>query len=98
MLLASRSEIELEMRRIEHANADAARAVGLFVAANHSRAPSSDLGNAYLALGRALLAAGEIDPGREALASAAAQFGPTLGEGHRLTQTAARLAATASPR
>ncbi len=96
MLLVNRSEIELATRRIENARADAARAASLLVAAEPTRVPSSDLGNAYLTLGRALLAARQADAAREALASAAGQFGPTLGEGHRLTQTAIRLSATAA--
>jgi eukaryotic-like serine/threonine-protein kinase len=91
--LTSRANLELEMRRVAEAREDAAQAAELVKRTFTTDSPSSYAGSAYLALGRALLAADETAAGHDALAAAVEQLRPTLGPDHPQTQLADTLAA-----
>jgi len=94
-MLRSRSEINLLAHRVDRAEADAAKAVGLELEAADPGTFSSYVGLAYLALVRALQAKGQRDEARSAFTSAVRHLGPTMGEQHPATQAAQRLAASA---
>ena len=94
-LLPRRSEIRLRLGRAEEAAGDAERGLGLELAAAEAGERSSNLGVAYLALGRALAAQGRHDEARSAFASAVPHLEPTLGSEHPETLDARRLSAGA---
>jgi len=94
ILLTRRAELELAMQRVDDARADAARAIALKQPTVSPGQPSSYLGRANLALGRALIAAGRDEDARGAFASALEQLRPTLGPDHPQTRLAERLAST----
>jgi tetratricopeptide (TPR) repeat protein len=88
-LLVRRSEVELALGRTAAAKLDAARALELARQAVMPGEPSSNLGDAYLGLGRALHANGEEPAATAAFASAYAHFRPTLGPDHPDSRIAA---------
>ncbi len=92
ILLVRRSTVELELRRPDEAAADAARALSLLQASAQPGTFSSNLGRAYLALGRALQAQGKSEEARAAARSAAEQLQNTLGPAHPDTRSARQLA------
>ncbi|HEY1338032.1 MAG TPA: serine/threonine-protein kinase, partial [Bryobacteraceae bacterium] len=67
--LVCRSEIELQLGRVDEAQTDAARALSILK--DGGEAPSGNLGRAYFALGRALDAEGKHTEARTAFRSAA---------------------------
>lgn len=87
-LLLVRSGIRLWNRRPDDARADAARALALLEAQAEPGVPSSWLGLAHLALGRALRAQGAQDAAWTALAAARLHLQPTLGDRHPATRNA----------
>jgi len=93
--LLRRSDIELQIRRLEDARSDAGRALRMEQEAGEPGAFSCALGRAYLALGRALHAQGTVDEARVAFASALEHLQPTLGADHPETRDARRLVAQA---
>ena len=97
LLLTRRSDVLRATGNREQARADAARAVALFVADTDPSAPSSSLGRAYLALGRALADGDRAREASTAFSAALAQLEPTLGPDHPDTQTARRLASIGEP-
>jgi serine/threonine protein kinase/tetratricopeptide (TPR) repeat protein len=92
-VLVDRSDIELAMHRTEDARGDATRAIALERTIVAPDAQSSYLGRAYLALGRALLAGGQTEDARVALASALDQLRPTLGADNPLVRSTEKLTA-----
>ncbi|MET0556031.1 MAG: serine/threonine-protein kinase [Vicinamibacteria bacterium] len=93
-LLLVRSGIRLWARRPEEARVDAARALALLEAQAEPGVPSSWLGLAHLALGRALQAEGSQAAARNALASARRHLQTTLGDHHPATRHARPAGAT----
>jgi len=91
-LLVRRSQIELEAKRPDPAQADADRALKLLQEAPQSGAFSSSLGQAYLAAARALQAQGKRDEARGAGRFAAEQLKDALGPDHPDTRSALELA------
>jgi eukaryotic-like serine/threonine-protein kinase len=91
--LLRRAELELVQHRFDGAKADAARSVQLGLASAPSSTPSSRLGLAYLALGRAFAGLGQRQEARGALSSAVEHLRPTLGSDHPQTKLAERLLA-----
>ncbi len=91
--LLRRSGIGLDLRHLEKARTDAARALRLQQEAAEPGAISSVIGRAQLALGRALRAEGKHDDARTSAASALEHLEPTLGPDHPETREARRLAA-----
>jgi tetratricopeptide (TPR) repeat protein len=79
--LVGRSDIERELGQINEAAADAARALTLSRQDTQPGTFSSQLGKAYLTLGRALQAQGKQDQARAAFRTAAQSFESTLGAG-----------------
>ncbi len=92
---ASRANLELRMQRVTEAKADATHAVELVRQSFPAGMPSSFAGEAYLELGRALLATDEAVPARDAFSAAADQFRPTLGVENAHSRSAQKLAAMA---
>jgi tetratricopeptide (TPR) repeat protein len=92
IILYHRSTVEIEARQIPEAVADAARAVDLLKASAQPGTFSSNLGRAYLALGRALEAQGKSDEARAAFASAAEHLQHAIGPDHPDTRAAQKLA------
>lgn len=88
IFLLRRSNLEIEMRRLEEARADAARALAMEQQAVGRGTFSSRCGRAHLALGRALLAQGKFDEARTAFASALEHLQPSLGADHPETRSA----------
>ena len=88
-LLLRRSEVELALGRAAAAKLDATRALELARQAVMPGAPSANLGDAYLGLGRALRANGEEPAAKSAFAIAGAHFRPTLGPDHPDSRIAA---------
>ena len=76
-----RSDIERELGRIDEAAADAARALTLSRQDTQPGTFSSQLGQTYLTLGRALQAQGKQDQARAAFRTDAQSFQSTLGAG-----------------
>jgi eukaryotic-like serine/threonine-protein kinase len=95
--LRLRAELELAQNRIDAAQNDAARAIQLDLEVAAPGTQSRDLGLAYLALGRALLAKGQPEGARNAFSSALEQLRPTLGADHPQTRLAERLLAKPDP-
>jgi tetratricopeptide (TPR) repeat protein len=91
--LIRRSAIALALGRAEAAAADASRALALEVAQAEGGSVSGYVGRAYLALGRALGAAGKSGDARAALTSALDHLEPTLGADHADTRSARTLLA-----
>ena len=87
-VLRNRSEVNLLARRADRAAADAEKAVQLELQAAEPGGLSSNVGLAYLALGRALQAQGRTQDAQGALLSAARHLRPTLGERHRASRDA----------
>jgi serine/threonine protein kinase len=90
--LTRRSEIELQVGKVEQAIADATRAVKLAQVPNGPGGYSVYLGRAYVALGGARQFEGKGDEARAAFRSAAEQFVVSLGPDHAETAAARRLA------
>jgi tetratricopeptide (TPR) repeat protein len=86
--LICRSEVELQLGRVDDAQTDAARAVSILRDAGDSEAPSINFGRAYLTLGRALQAQGKHADARAAFRSAAEHLRNTLGSDHPDTRSA----------
>jgi tetratricopeptide (TPR) repeat protein len=99
-ILTRRSVIEMAAQRPLEAADDAARAVLLFQAELEPGRFSSHLGNAYLALGQALLSQGKPEEAHVAFSSAAENLESTVGMNHPDCRTARELAAipTAGPK
>jgi tetratricopeptide (TPR) repeat protein len=98
ILLLRRSSAELALGQRDQAAADAGKALGLLRSSTAAGASSSDLGYAYMAHGRALLASSRPEEARASFRSAVEQLDATLGSGHRDTQIARRLAEPESAR
>lgn len=90
--LLHRSTVELEARRPDDAAADGDRALSLLQAAAQPGTLSSNLGRAYLTLGRALQAQGKREEARVAFQSAAEHLQNALGPDHPDARTARQLA------
>jgi tetratricopeptide (TPR) repeat protein len=93
-LLVRRSDIELRLNHPNEAAADASRALSLLQVAAQPGTFSSNLGHAYLSLGRALQARGKREEARAAFRSAAEHLQNTLGPDHPDTRSARQLAET----
>jgi len=93
LFLLRRSRVDLEARRPDEAAADAARALNLLRAAAQPGTFSSNLGRAYLTLGRALQAQGKRDEAHASFRSAAEHLQHALGPDHPDTRSAQQLAA-----
>ncbi|MGE5243560.1 MAG: protein kinase domain-containing protein [Betaproteobacteria bacterium] len=91
-LLVRRSAIELQLRRVNDAASDAARALGLLLKDARPGTSSSYVGRAYLALGRALQGKGKTDEARAAFRSALDNLESTLGRDHAETRIARQFA------
>ena len=91
-LLINRSAVELESQRTDQAIGDASRALGLLQGENRPATSSSIRGHAFLALGRALEAAGRHEFARGAFHSALDNLQNTLGPDHPDTRAARQLA------
>jgi len=92
VFLVSRSTIELRLHQAGEAATDANRAVTLFQHATEPAAFSCDVGRAYLALGRALLAQGKQKEAYVAFRSAVDQLQNALGPDHPDARAARQLA------
>jgi len=90
-LLVRRAEVELALGRPAAAQADAERSIRLNVDLTAPGAHSGNLGLAYLAEGRAMLASGPSPDAAKALSSAVEHLRPTLGPEHAQTRLAERL-------
>ncbi|MEA2541863.1 MAG: hypothetical protein QOH35_3229, partial [Acidobacteriaceae bacterium] len=97
-LLMRRSAAELASGKSEQAAADAGRALELLQSTTATGKSSSNLGRAYLAVGRALQALSKLEEARGAFRSAAEQLEGTLGADHPDTILARQLAEPASAR
>ena len=97
ILLLRRSDLELQVKRLDAARSDAARALGVTQEAAGPGAFSSGIGRAYLALGRALRAQGRRAEARAAFTSALGHLQASLGAEHPETREA-RLRAGPEPR
>ncbi|MBZ5574111.1 MAG: protein kinase [Acidobacteriia bacterium] len=91
-LLTYRSDMERELGRTDEAVADATQALGQFQEAAQPGTFSSNLGRAYLALGRGLQAQGKPDQARVAFRSAAEHLQNAVGPDHLDTRSAQQLA------
>jgi len=87
-LLLCRSEIALQLGRVEDAETDAARALAILKDADQPETPSANWGRAYLTLGRALEAQGRPGEARAAFRSAAEHLRLALGSDHPETRRA----------
>jgi tetratricopeptide (TPR) repeat protein len=94
-LLLRRSAIALQIHRLDEAEADAAKALAMAQQAAEPGTPSTKLGRAHLARGRALQAQGKLGDARVAFALALEHLEPSLGSDHPDTREARRLAAPA---
>jgi hypothetical protein len=90
-ILIRRAEVELALGQPAAAQADAERSIRVSVDVVAPGAHSSNLGLAYLAEGRALLAAGPSPDAARALSSAIEHLRPTLGPENAQTRIAERL-------
>ena len=88
ILLVLRSTIRLEAGRQVEAAEDAARAVSLLENTLNPETSSSHVGQAYLALGRALKSQGKRSEAQAAFRSAAKHLRNTLGPDHPDTRSA----------
>lgn len=84
--------IELDAQRSGQAETDAARARNLLQASTQPGTFSSNLGQAYLTLGRALQAQGRREEARAAFQSAAENLQNSVGRDHPDTRSARELA------
>jgi len=82
VLLVRRSVVELELKQVQQAAADADRALALFRKAIDDGELSSHVGHAYLAQGRVLQMEGKLKEAREAFNLAAKNLDETLGPSH----------------
>jgi serine/threonine-protein kinase len=89
--LLHRAELELTLDRFDPALADAQRALQYYLRVAAPGTPSSYVGRAYLAQGRALQGAGHAEQGRSMISAALEQLRPTLGEDHPQTRMAVAL-------
>ncbi len=96
--LVRRSDLELQLHHVPEAVADANRALQMARSTVLPGTFSSFLGQAYLALGRALREQGKSREARVAFASAFEQLTPTLGPDHPDTLTARALQSSDSQR
>jgi tetratricopeptide (TPR) repeat protein len=80
--LVCRSEIELQLGRLEDARTDAVRAISLLRDGRQPETPSINFGRAYLTLGRVLQAQGKHADARAAFRSAADHLRKALGSDH----------------
>jgi eukaryotic-like serine/threonine-protein kinase len=95
--LVRRSTVELEAGKPAQAATDAQRALHQLQAASPPGALSSNIGRAYLMLGRALESQGKSDEARVAFGSAHEHLQSTLGPDHPDTRHARQLAESAPP-
>jgi eukaryotic-like serine/threonine-protein kinase len=86
--LICRSEIALQLGRVDDAQTDAARAMTILRDEGQSETPSGNLGRAYLTLGRVLQAQGKHADARAAFRSAADHLRNALGSDHPDTRRA----------
>jgi eukaryotic-like serine/threonine-protein kinase len=98
IVLICRSTVELKAGQPDQSAADAARAVTLLQVRVKQGTVSSKLGNAFLALGRALQAEGKPDEARAAFRSSLDNLQGTVGPDHPDTRTARQLAELESQR
>jgi tetratricopeptide (TPR) repeat protein len=91
-LLIRRSTVALAAQRLDAAAADSLRAVGMLQQGLEPGKFSSHLGNAFLALGRALQAQGRLEEAGAAFRSAGENLQNTLGQDHPDSREAHRLA------
>ncbi|MGH7868824.1 MAG: hypothetical protein ACREP9_14625, partial [Candidatus Dormibacteraceae bacterium] len=91
IVLARRSDIELQLGRPNEAAADATRGLKMLQGATPPGTLSCNLGRAYLALGRAFEAQGKHEDARRAFQSAVKHLEDTLGPDDRDTRAARQL-------
>jgi serine/threonine protein kinase len=92
LVLLRRAAIEQKSALPDRAAADASRTLELLQAHNQPASYSCYVGDAYLALGRALQAEGKHDEALQAFRSAAKHLAKTLGPDHPDTRAARQLA------
>jgi tetratricopeptide (TPR) repeat protein len=92
IFLARRSDVELQLGRLDQAQVDAVRGLAILQASAQVGMFSSTLGHAYLALGRTLQAQGKREEASTAFRLAAEHLQSTLGADHSDTQSALELA------
>jgi tetratricopeptide (TPR) repeat protein len=92
LVLTRRSEVELRLGRVQHAAADATRAVALAKAMAEPGTFSTTAGRAYFVLGRALQAQQRTSEARAAFRSAAENLEHALGRGDSEALAARQLA------
>jgi eukaryotic-like serine/threonine-protein kinase len=97
-VLICRSTVELAARHPDQSAAEAARAVALLQAGVSQGKVSSKLGDAYLALGRALQSQDKSEEARAAFRSALENLQSTVGPDHPDTRLARQLADAGSAR
>jgi eukaryotic-like serine/threonine-protein kinase len=97
VLLVRRSAVELDMGKPNQAADDAGRALQLLLVGLQSGMLSSNVGRAYLTLGKALAAQGKSEESRKAFLEAAKQLQDTLGPDHPDTRSAWQLAQVNPP-
>jgi serine/threonine protein kinase len=90
--LICRSGIALQLGRLETAQADAARAIGILRDGDKAEASSGNFGRAYLALGRVLKAQGKQTEARAAFRTSAEHLRNAFGPNHPDTWSAHELA------
>jgi serine/threonine-protein kinase len=96
--LLRRSELKLGLGRVDEAHADATKSLRVGMAMAVRGAPSSYVGRARLAEGRAQAALGNPEEAQRAFSSALAELRPTLGADHPQTKLAERLLTSAAAR
>jgi len=89
--LARRAEVEIELQQYDRAAADATRAADTLRKILEPGTLSSNVGRAYLALGRALLAQGQSEEARTALRTSLEHLESALGPDHPDTRRARQL-------
>jgi tetratricopeptide (TPR) repeat protein len=97
-VLICRSTVELAARHPDQSAAEAARAVALLQSGVSQGKVSSKLGDAYLALGRALQSQDKSEEARAAFRSALENLQSTVGPDHPDTRLARQLADAGSAR
>ena len=88
--LTRRAEIRMALKQFEEARADSARALTLAQKAAGPDLLTCRIGRAYLALGRALAAQGNVEEAHTAYASALKHLTSSLGKEHAETLEAAK--------
>lgn len=91
-LLTYRSDMERQLGRTDEAIANATQALRQFQEAAQPGTFSSNLGHAYMAVGRCLQAQGKLDQARTAFRSAAEHLQNAVGPDHPDTRSARQLA------